>query len=551
MNFLKRGMLISLSTAMVAVLLLLLRASPASAGNCAQDNFTAAGNSQTLGCTSGDVSIASASNPRDLNGNTVTTCVAGASLNFLVDFTVVSTSDRTRSNVGLYLGTIPVGEPGSSALTGTCDDSIISQLHNRISPFSTCTAGSAGCLGDPTYTELDGTASDNCGDVATKSTHVVTVELDNVICPSVGSTAVVLPDCTTWQVPGKTITCFSDPTQGWPFQPLAAIPGTTSKCNCGQVSIPITPINPTISATKTVTPASIVEPGGVFHYTAVVTNTTAGAVNVTINQLCDDKFGNIATAVTTPPQPACPAGTLGSAANIVCPLPATLAQNATVTCTFDGTVNGTEPLSVTDTVTAHGVSPGGAVLSAQASATVHIGEAAAQAQVSKRLDSGQECAIARYRVEVDNISPASTDETETLSALNDSAFGNLTVLGTGATPKIVGTTCGVVNGLGTLAGTGNGAGALGTIIGVGGNYTCEFDGEFCAALGTAGACTTGLQNADTVTATLTKEDGVCTGGTNDGTLCTSNANCTGGGTCPLTLTPTASLTVDSCFTHTP
>jgi hypothetical protein len=212
-------------------------------------------------------------------------------------------------------------------------------------------------------------------------------------------------------------------------------------------------------------------------------------------------------------------------------------------------VNGTEPLSVKDTVTAHGVSSG-AALTATASATVTIGEAAAKAQVAKSLDGGQECAIARYKVKVDNLSPASTDETETLSALSDSAFGDITKLGTGPTPKVVGTTCGVVDGLGTLAGTGNGAGVLGTIA-VGGSYTCKFDGEFCAALGTAGACTTGLENIDTVTATLTKEDGVCTGGTNDGTLCTSNGNCTGGGTCPLTLTPTGSLTVDSCFTHTP
>src|SRR5262249_9703246 len=147
---------------------------------------------------------------------------------------------------------------------------------------------------------------------------------------------------TTWQVPGKTITCFSNPGAGWPFVPNAAIPGTVSKCNCGQVSIAITPIEPMIDVKKNVTPASIVEPGGTFHYTAVVTNTSAGAVDITVNQLCDDRFGNIATATTTPAQTPCaagslcPAGTPNCATNVVCAVPTTLAEGASMTCTFDG-----------------------------------------------------------------------------------------------------------------------------------------------------------------------------------------------------------------------
>src|SRR5712692_2402195 len=141
MNFLKRGMLVSLSTAMVAVLLLLLRASPASAtGTCAQDLFTAAGNSQTLGCTAGDVAITGASNARDPSGAPLPNCIATQPFNVIVDFTVVSTSSKTRSNVGLYLGTIPVGQTGSSALTGTCDDNILSQPH-LAGTGTSCTLG--------------------------------------------------------------------------------------------------------------------------------------------------------------------------------------------------------------------------------------------------------------------------------------------------------------------------------------------------------------------------------------------------------------------------
>jgi hypothetical protein len=549
-------------TVIIATLALALRAAPASAtGSCAQDLFTAAGNSQTLNCKSGDVSITGASNPRNPDGSALTTCIAGTKFNVIVDFNVASTSTSSRSNVGLYLGTIPVGEAGSSALTGTCDNNILSMAHVD-STGTSCTLGTTpDCLGDNNYTELDGNpAVDNCGDAAAKSLHVDTVELDGVTCPNVGTSSVVLPDCTTWQVPGKTINCLSNPGAGWPFVPTAAIPGSPSKCNCGQVSIPITPINPTIGVKKTVTPASIVEPGGTFHYTAVVTNTTAGAVDVTINQLCDDQFGNIATATTTPPQPACaagklcPAGTPNCASSVSCTVPQMLAQNGQMTCTFDGAVTGTEPTSVKDTVTAHGVSGGAALPPASDSATVTIGEAGAAAQLTKSLDGGQACATARYKVKVDNISAAGTDETEAVTQLLDTKFGNISALGpASANPTVVGTTCGVAvgtAGLGTLSNA-TGAGVLGTSIAVGGSYTCEFDGKFCAALST-GICTSGgLENTDMVTATLTQEDGICSGGTNPGSVCTSNADCGTGGTCPLTLTATGSLTVDACFSHTP
>jgi hypothetical protein len=235
-------------------------------------------------------------------------------------------------------------------------------------------------------------------------------------------------------------------------------------------------------------------------------------------------------------------------------VPTTIAQNASMTCTFDGTVTGTEPLLVTDTVTANGIA-GGVPVTDRDSITVTIGEAAAAAQVSKSLDGAQECAIARYKVKVDNLSAASTDETEALTKLLDDKFGNITALGSASgNPTVVGTTCGVATGsagLGTLSGA-TGAGTLGTSIAVGGSYTCEFDGKFCAALtATSITCTSGLENMDTVTATLTQEDGFCSGGANPGSLCTSDADCGTGGACPLTFNATGSLTVDSCFSHNP
>ena|SRR5207244_1020204 len=87
----------------IVALLFLMRASPAAAaGTCAQDVFQQTDSTtKTLGCTANDVRIASATNPRDLNGNSEPTCFPGTKLNFLVDFNVVTTSTSARSNVGL------------------------------------------------------------------------------------------------------------------------------------------------------------------------------------------------------------------------------------------------------------------------------------------------------------------------------------------------------------------------------------------------------------------------------------------------------------------
>ncbi len=88
-----------------------------------------------------------------------------------------------------------------------------------------------------------------------------------------------------------------------------------------------------------------------------------------------------------------------------------------------------------------------------------------------------------------NTSAAGTDETLSLSAFNDAAFGSInSVHGTG-TNSVLGTTCGVDSGspgLGSLSGS-PGAGALPTTISVNGDtYTCQFDGQFCGALDNSG-----------------------------------------------------------------
>jgi hypothetical protein len=116
------------------------------------------------------------------------------------------------------------------------------------------------------------------------------------------------------------------------------------------------------------------------------------------------------------------------------------------------------------------------------------------------------------------------DEIETLSALSDSTYGDITTLGTGTAPIVLGTTCGVAvgsAGLGTLNGS-TGAGTLSTIP-VDGHYICQFDGQFCSGL--SNGC---ISETDSITATLKGDE------TSDATF-TQKAN---------------TLTVKECFNAT-
>lgn len=217
-------------------------------------------------------------------------------------------------------------------------------------------------------------------------------------------------------------------------------------------------------------------------------------------------------------------------------MPQQLAGGATNSnlCSFTGTFSpGTEG-SLKDTVTVNGFGDNGQssppLVTAQANATVTVSEAPASVNVTKSLDSTHECATVRYKVEVDNTSASNTDETEVLSLLHDDKYGDLNVLSAaGANPALLGTTCGVANGTGTLTGSA-GAGTWPASIAVQGNYTCEFDGQFCAALGPHGTCAQGLEETNTVTATVIDDN-------NEGNPVNGNKSST--------------LTVDVCFTHTP
>src|SRR5260370_13539708 len=189
-------------TILIAVLALLLRASPASAINCLKDNY-----GKSVQCTANDVSISSASNIRGLDGKPLTTCQLNTTFSFIADFRVVTTASA-RENIGLYFQTAG----GSTALTGSCSDNIISPVH-------TCPSAPGVNCGSLQYKEADA-APDNCGDTtsadqfllngSTVTGQLVTVQVNNALCvPATGTTKVRLPDCTSWQQPGGTNLCQS------------------------------------------------------------------------------------------------------------------------------------------------------------------------------------------------------------------------------------------------------------------------------------------------------------------------------------------------------
>jgi hypothetical protein len=294
--------------ALLALAVVVLQATPASAGgicstegagagNCLQNESCAAGVTQKLNCTANDVRVAKVINTRNPDGSPINSCIAGQTgINFVADFLVQTSSTSSRSNIGLYFSEFDVTQQ-PTALTGTCSDNVISPPHH-VTGVSACLGSGAyndaACTGFGTYDELDAnepksttgttgcgdstsgdgtvclTANDNLGNATAvpcssplaaqtfTATQVVTVEIKNFTCPNVAAgTQVQLPNCTSWQIPGGTIMCTTGPTDyPYPTAPPTAIPGTPSKCNCGVVALPIIVQTPSVQVQKACTTTS-------------------------------------------------------------------------------------------------------------------------------------------------------------------------------------------------------------------------------------------------------------------------------------------------------
>jgi hypothetical protein len=259
-------------------------------------------------------------------------------------------------------------------------------------------------------------------------------------------------------------------------------------------------------------------------YTVTVTNTTpANEGGVIVDQICDDRYGQIYPASGG----TCTAGTVGSISSTTCSAstPGTIANGSGGSCTF--TVSHGENLTVVDqvTVTGHSALVNTSNFAPTMSNTVSVDstDAPSTAKTNLGLEPGPQaaCVTLRYDVTVQNTGAA--DESVHVTGITDGAYGSITTTHGGASVdgSVVGTTCGVVNGLGTLPGTGNGAGVFPQTLAPGttplppptsdgGTYKCMFDGVICGtpSSGAVANCAFGLSKPDPfgVTATLTGDD---------------------------------------------
>jgi uncharacterized repeat protein (TIGR01451 family) len=131
---------------------------------------------------------------------------------------------------------------------------------------------------------------------------------------------------------------------------------------------------PSISVTKTPTPATIPETGGTVSYTVVVTNNST--IPVTLTSLNDDVFGDLSTQQGTCNKTTPTANPYGS-----------IAPAGTYTCTFSEILGASEPNQThVNTVTANVSSDGGAA-SASDDATVTYTNVDPSITVTKSADT--------------------------------------------------------------------------------------------------------------------------------------------------------------------
>ena len=470
----------------------------ATAQTCLQQEFNLA-QKQKLVCTAGDVRVAGVSGVTDLNGNALPTCIEGSTFSFIATFNVVTTANATnaggRDNIGLYFQTDPT-KP--DALFGSCIDNIIYSGH-PCDP-NNAAAGTCGATAAGAYQEFD-PPPDNCGDTSSGVNPNVNdrILVSGFKCTSTNAApcpgdptkkCLVMPNCTSWQTPGSSSQCIASAQANfaYPFNGTGqpeAIPGSPSKCSCSILTLPIQPVNPKPLALKacntpitsttptftfdnnnppgTASPATCdagVEGVGVATYTVAVNNSNVSGAfgDIIVDQICDSAYGQVFPATGS-----CKAGSTGQTITSTTCTALDVPLGSTQTCTFTApSIGELNSVSNIVTVSGHSAVSTGVLFSTQTnSVTVNSEDAPSTASVTKSYNATVAgCATVRYGVEVDNTSGA--DETETLSALTDNAFGSVTSV----QGSVLATTCSVPQ-----------------TISAGGKYTCTFDAQFCSSAG--------------------------------------------------------------------
>ncbi|HWH11650.1 MAG TPA: hypothetical protein VG165_11030 [Solirubrobacteraceae bacterium] len=240
--------------------------------------------------------------------------------------------------------------------------------------------------------------------------------------------------------------------------------GTTVTATAS-AKVTLTPQSPQIALTKVASPTTEVEPGGVFTFTAQVSNPSTFQP-VTITSLVDNVYGNLATL---------PGSTCGTLIGTTIP-----AGGKSAPCTFTGSFTGTGGQSQTDTITVTGTN-NGATVSATAMATVTLTTAPPQISLTKVATPTSEAAPGGTFTFTAQVSNPSTVEPVTINSLIDNVYGNLATL--------PGSTCGTLIGVVLAPGQTSAA--------------CTFTGPFTGAAGASQTDTitvTGSNKGTSVTA---------------------------------------------------
>jgi hypothetical protein len=286
-------------------------------GGCLEDV------SGQLNCSSNDVRIARVSDITDEAGNPVPSCTANTDVTLSATLELLNGANSTRPDVGLYIGF------NGSARTGTCSQSVI----------------------PTTPTEGDG---DACGDLGPHQSTQVRIAF-TVRCTDADNDGLLdLPNCTAWRAPGSNEVCDGAPVPA----------GGPSKCRCDSINIGVQVVPGAITLTKVPRVASLPQPGGQFTYDLVASNPSPTAV--TLESLCDDQYGTVATTTT------CPVGAFGVVDSTDCSLPQAIAPGGTYACSFTSTFAPCVVSSLTDVVTAAGHDANGGEVGTAATATVSV-----------------------------------------------------------------------------------------------------------------------------------------------------------------------------------
>jgi hypothetical protein len=438
---------------------------PTVADGCMQTTFgTPVNNSNKLNCTANDIALSRAVSVEP------NSCIRGQTFDLLATFEVNVTADG-RYDAGFFFrtdgGTNARGD-GVNA-SGQCTLSALTPPPPNNDPVR----------------QLDG---DSCGDLNASpknDPHEVTFLIPDVLCAAAPGTNVLrLPNCTSWHSNQGTACSISSPdflaSDADDFHP-----DTKSKCVCDDTfTVPVTVEDATLTVVKSANPTSVPEPGAEVSFTVQITN-DAEFEDVEIDSIIDNVFGDLGATPSQYDPNTCP-DLIGD----------TLGPGDTVSCSFEALVTGNDTDQHKDTVTVTATQPStGDQISDSDDATVDITGIFTEPEVSKDAKATANCQLdASYEAVITN--PMASVDTLTVDKIEDDRFGDVTqahAAGGGFAEVVTG--CGLPQ----------------DPLNPGQSYTCAFVGRITSA-----SCD--FSHTNTVTATVTDDDGATSTPSDDATV---------------------------------